>query len=239
MTCLGSDPAGKPGGMTIALVLDVDGTLVDTNYHHTIAWFRAFRSCDVSIPTWRIHRAIGMGGDQLVPEVAGDDVESELGDRIRAVWKQEADALLDEIRPFDGATELLDAAADAGYQVVLASSGKPDHVERYLDLLDARDRVHAWTSSADAERSKPAPDLVHTALEKSDARLGVVVGDSVWDCVAAHRAGLPSVGLRTGGFGVDELVAHGASPVYDDLHALRAHVAELPHAPRVTPAPAG
>jgi HAD superfamily hydrolase (TIGR01549 family) len=218
--------------MSRVLVLDVDGTLVDTNYHHAIAWFRAFRRSDVTVPIWRIHRAIGMGGDQLVPTVAGEDVEDRLGDTVRDAWKKEVDSILDEVRPIEGARELLEAARDAGYIVVLASSGKPDHVDRYLDLLDARELAHDWTSSADVSETKPEPDLIEVALRKAGASEAVVVGDSVWDCQAAQRIGLPCVAVRTGGFGEQELLDNGASRVYDELAQLRA---DLPNLPSRTP----
>lgn len=214
--------------MSRVLVLDVDGTLVDTNYHHAVAWFRAFRRSDVTVPIWRIHRAIGMGGDQLVPTVAGADVEERLGDTVRDAWKKEVDAILDEVCPIEGARALLEAAREAGYLVVLASSGKPDHVDRYLDLLDARDLAHAWTSSADVSQTKPQPDLIEVALEKAGESEAVVIGDSVWDCQAARRIDLPCVAVRTGGFGEQELLDNGASRVYDDLVRLRADLPNLP-----------
>ncbi|SFI62858.1 haloacid dehalogenase superfamily, subfamily IA, variant 1 with third motif having Dx(3-4)D or Dx(3-4)E [Amycolatopsis sacchari] len=214
--------------MSRVLVLDVDGTLVDTNYHHALAWFRAFRRFDVTVPVWRIHRAIGMGGDQLVPTVAGQDVEDRLGDSVRDVWKKEVDAILDEVCPIEGARRLLEAARDAGYTVVLASSGKPDHVDKYLDLLDARELANDWTSSGDVSETKPEPNLIEVALRKAGDDEAVVVGDSVWDCQAAERIGLPSVAVRTGGFGERELRDNGASRVYENLDDLRADLPNLP-----------
>ncbi|HVW43151.1 MAG TPA: HAD family hydrolase [Amycolatopsis sp.] len=220
--------------MAPVLVLDVDGTLVDTNYHHALAWFRAFRQSDVTVPIWRIHRAIGMGGDQLVPTVAGRGVEEELGDAVRAAWKKEIDAILDEVCLIDGARRLLQDATAAGYTVVLASSGKPDHVDHYLDLLQARDLAHDWTSSQDVSATKPEPNLIQAALAKAGDDEAVVVGDSVWDCQAAHRVGLPCVAVRTGGFGEQELRDNGASRVYDDLDQLRADLTRLPLARATT-----
>ncbi|NKQ58964.1 HAD family hydrolase [Amycolatopsis sp. K13G38] len=214
--------------MASVLVLDVDGTLVDTNYHHALAWFRAFRRSDVTVPVWRIHRAIGMGGDQLVPAVAGRRVEEELGDAVRAAWKKEVDGLLEEVCVIDGARRLLEDAVRAGYTVVLASSGKPDHVDRYLDLLDARELAHGWTTSADVSATKPEPNLIQAALAKAGEDEAVVVGDSVWDCQAAKRIGLPCVAVRTGGFGEQELIDNGAARVYDDLDQLRADLSRLP-----------
>ncbi|MDU0292550.1 HAD family hydrolase [Saccharothrix longispora] len=215
--------------MTNTLVLDVDGTLVDTNFHHAVAWFRAFRRFDITIPTWRLHRAIGMGGDKLVAAVAGEHVERERGDDVRAAWEAEFEPMLDEVRPLEGAHRLVSAALEQDFAVVLASSGKRGHVDRYVELIDAPDVVS--TSSDDVEASKPAPDLIEVALGRvgGDGR-AVVVGDSVWDCEAARRAGLPVVCLRTGGFGEAELREAGASAVYEELDRLRADLTDLPMA---------
>jgi HAD superfamily hydrolase (TIGR01549 family) len=214
--------------MSNTVILDVDGTLVDTNYHHTVAWLRAFREIDVTVPGWRVHRAIGMGGDKLVAAVAGDKVEQDHGDTVRAAWERHFDSVLDEIQPLEGAHRLIRAATDLGLAVVLASSGKRKHVEHYLKLLDPGDV--AWTTSDDVEDSKPAPDLIEVALRQVESERAVVVGDSVWDCEAAKRVGLPSIGLLTGGFGEDELVDRGASAVYPDLDTLRAELTDLPFA---------
>jgi beta-phosphoglucomutase-like phosphatase (HAD superfamily) len=146
-------------------IFDVDGTLVDTNYQHALAWYRAFRRIDVTVPTWRIHRAIGMGGDQLVAAVTDDDVERRHGDELRELWGEEFEPMLGEVQPFEGATELLQEVRDRGFRVVLASSGKQEHVEHYLDLIDGRQLAQAWTTSDDVEATKPAPDLVRVALD--------------------------------------------------------------------------
>lgn len=212
--------------MSNTLVLDVDGTLVDTNYHHTVAWLRAFRGLGITVPGWRVHRAIGMGGDKLVAAVAGDAVERSHGDALREAWERCFDEMISEIQPFEGAHRLVRAGVEAGFSVVLASSGKRKHVEHYLGLLDPGDI--AWTSSDDVEDSKPEPDLVQVALKLVGASRAVVIGDSVWDCEAAGRAGLPVVGVLTGGFGEAELVERGASAVYPDLDRLRAELMDLP-----------
>ncbi|QFZ21957.1 HAD family hydrolase [Saccharothrix syringae] len=215
--------------MTNTLVLDVDGTLVDTNYHHAVAWFRAFRRFDITVPTWRLHRAIGMGGDKLVAAVAGDHVERERGDDLRQAWEAAFEPMLAEIRPLEGAHRLVAAALEQDFAVVLASSGKRHHVDHYLKLIDAVGLPS--TSSDDVEETKPAPDLVEVALRKVDGGgRAVVIGDSVWDCDAARRAGLPVVCLRTGGFGEAELREHGASAVYEELDRLRADLTDLPMA---------
>ncbi|HEX8864068.1 MAG TPA: HAD family hydrolase [Lentzea sp.] len=214
--------------MSNTVVLDVDGTLVDTNYHHTVAWLRAFRSADLTVPGWKVHRSIGMGGDKLVAAVAGDQVERDHGDAVRDAWERYFDELLDEVQPFEGAHRLIRAATDLGLAVVLASSGKRKHVEHYLKLLDPGDI--AWTSADDVDDSKPAPDLIQVALRSVSSDRAVVIGDSVWDCEAAARAGLPSIGLLTGGFSEDELIDRGASAVYGDLDTLRAELSDLPFA---------
>src|SRR5882724_8670731 len=123
-----------PVAVVDTAVVDVDGTLVDSNYQHALAWFRAFRHYDITLPVWRLHRAIGMGGDQLVAAVAGDEVEERLGDQLRARWSTEFDPMLDEVQPLIGARELLVELRGYGLTVVLASSGKPEHVDHYLDL---------------------------------------------------------------------------------------------------------
>jgi HAD superfamily hydrolase (TIGR01509 family) len=199
-------------------VLDVDGTLVDTNYQHALAWYRAFRSLGETFPVWRIHRLIGMGGDQLVAALGGDDVEARIGDEARQRWVQEADPLMAEVALLPGARELIVALKERGRRVVLASSGKPHHVERALDLLDVRGIVDGWTTSEDVEATKPAPDLLQVALKKIGEPVdapSVVVGDSVYDVLAAKNAGMPAIVLRSGGFGDDELRTAGAAAIYD------------------------
>ena len=214
------------------VILDVDGTLVDTNYHHAVAWYRAFRRYGVTVPVWTVHRHIGMGGDQLVGAVAGDDVEREHGDDIRAAWTEQADAMLDEISALPGAHALLEAIRTAGFGLVMASSGKPHHVERYAELIEAGDLADAWVSSGDVEQTKPAPDLLQVAMERVGADAAVVVGDSVWDCRAAARLGLPSVAVRTGGFSNEELRDAGATSVYASVEELADDVTALkPQAP--------
>lgn len=196
-------------------IFDVDGTLVDTNYQHALAWFRAFRRHGMTLPVWRLHRAIGMGGDQLVPAVAGDDVERRLGDRLRADWADEFDAMLGEIQPFAGVRELLDDVRRRGFRLVLASSGKAEHVDHYLGLFGGAELAEAWTTSADVERTKPEPDLLQAALDKVAGCSAVLVGDSVWDFRAAARLDVPAYAVRSGGFSGDELREAGAREVFE------------------------
>src|SRR3954470_18069125 len=168
-------------------ILDIDGTLVDTNYHHAIAWYRAFRAFGFIVPLWRIHRHIGMGGDQLVAPLPGEGFDREQGDEVRAAEKVLYLQLIGEVEPLAGARALIEDLKGSGHEVILASSAKPEELEHYLTLLDARALVDGWTDSGDVERTKPAPDLVLAALEKAGAAAeeAVMIGDSVWDCRAA------------------------------------------------------
>ena len=209
-------------------IFDVDGTLVDTNYQHALAWFRAFRRFDITRPLWRIHRGIGMGGDTFVPEVGGQDVEDAHGDALRDAWVEEFDELIGEIQPFEGAHALLADVKERGFRLVLASSGKTKHVEAFLDLIDGKSLAHAWTTSDDARTSKPAPDIVQVALAKVDGTTGVMVGDSVYDVQAAGQLDIATIGLRTGGFSTEELRSVGVLSVYDSLLELHEHLDETP-----------
>jgi HAD superfamily hydrolase (TIGR01549 family) len=211
-----------------AAILDVDGTLVDTNYHHAIAWYRAFRRHGVAPAIWRIHRHIGMGGDQLVDAVAGHGVERERGDEIRAAEAELYMELIDEVRPFDGARELIGELKRRGNPVVLASSAKQEEVDRYLDLLEARDLAHGWTTSADVEATKPEPDLVRAALDAAGTDDAVMVGDTTWDVEAAARAGLETLAVLTGGYSADELRDAGAVAVFDSVFELRSSLDGTP-----------
>jgi HAD superfamily hydrolase (TIGR01549 family) len=203
-------------------ILDVDGTLVDTNYHHAIAWFRAFLRHDVVVPVWRVHRHIGMGGDQLVAAVAGDEVEERAGDEIRDSESDLYKELIDEVRTMEGSRELIEDLRERDNVVVLASSAKDWEVEHYLDLLDAREIVDAWTTSADVEQTKPEPDLIKAALEKADADgEAMLIGDTVWDVEAAKRAGVETLTVLTGGFSEQELRDAGAKDVFTSVEELR------------------
>ena len=202
------------------VVLDVDGTLVDTNYHHAVCWARAFESVGVTVPVWRIHRAIGMGGDKLVAHVAGDDVEREHGDAVRERWEKEYDEVIGETRLLPGARELLAALRSRGFEVALASSSIPSHAEHAFDLLDASDLADTATTSEDASESKPDPELLEVALDRLGAGAACVVGDAVWDVEAAKRAGVPAYGVLTGGTSRAELEDAGAVAVYRDAEEL-------------------
>jgi HAD superfamily hydrolase (TIGR01509 family) len=211
-----------------AAILDIDGTLVDTNYHHAIAWYRAFRQHDELLPIWRIHRHIGMGGDHLVKALCGEEVDEEKGEDIRAAEKALYMALIVEVEPLHGARDLIVDLKNRGHTVVLASSAKQKEVDHYLDLLDARDLVDDWTSSADVKSTKPDPDLVQAALEKAGGGEAVMVGDSTWDCEAAKRAGIETVAVLTGGFSEAELKDAGAVAVYQSIDELRQSIDQSP-----------
>lgn len=210
-------------------ILDVDGTLVDTNYHHAIAWFRAFRRHYVTLPVWRIHRHIGMGGDQLVGALAGEKIEERLGDSIREAESECYRELIDEVRPMQGARELIEELREAENVVVLASSAKEWEIEHYIELLDATEIVDAWTTSADVEATKPAPDLIRAALDKVEAEGdALLVGDTTWDVEAAKRAGVETIAVLTGGFSEQELRDAGAKEVFTSVEELRQSLAATP-----------
>ena len=211
-----------------AAILDVDGTLVDTNYQHALAWYRAFRQHGVVLPIWRIHRHIGMGGDQLVASLVSEAFDAEQGDDVRTAEKALYLSLIVEVQPLEGARELITDLRERGHAVVLASSAKAQEVDHYLDLLDAREIVDGWTTSADVEATKPEPDLVAAAVEKAGGGDAVMVGDSTWDCESAKRAGLKTIGVMMGGFSEDELRDAGAACVFDSLVALRRDLTETP-----------
>ena len=211
-----------------AAILDIDGTLVDSNYFHAVAWYRAMREHGHTLPMWRIHRAIGMGSDQLIGALLGDEVEEREGDDIRAVEKERYFELIDEVRPLAGSRELIEDLKRTDHRVVLASSAKPEEVEHYLDLLDARELADAWTTSGDVERTKPYPDLVNAALERAGGGPAVMVGDSVWDCRAAENAGVDTVAVLTGGFSDSELIKAGAIVVFPSIEELRRRLSWTP-----------
>jgi HAD superfamily hydrolase (TIGR01549 family) len=211
-----------------AAILDIDGTLVDTNYHHAVAWYRAFRRFELTLPLYRIHRHIGMGGDQLVAALAGDGFEAEHGDAVREAETELYMALIDEVQPLPGARELLVTLADRGHAVVLASSAKPQEVEHYIELLDARELTDGWTDAGDVENTKPEPDLVAAAVEKAGGGDAVMLGDSTWDFEACKRAGVPAIGVLTGGFSEQELRDAGAVAVFTELSEVREQLPTTP-----------
>lgn len=209
-----SDPGDTPS--ETAVLLDIDGTLIDSTYHHALAWQRAFDAHGVKVPLWRIHRSVGMGGDKLVGEVAGDEVEQRLGDDLRTAWREGYLGVKAEVDPLPGAADLVRALARAGHRVALASSGEPEFADDAVSTLGIGDLVEVLTTSADAEASKPAPDLVGVTLDRlPGVRRAVLVGDTPYDVESAARAGLRCVGLRSGGYAEAELLEVGAALVVD------------------------
>jgi HAD superfamily hydrolase (TIGR01549 family) len=211
-----------------AALLDVDGTLIDANYHHALAWYRAFRKNDITLPIWRIHRAVGMGGDQLVAALVGEEVDAEQGDAIREDRDKMYADLIEEVAPFEGAHEFVLALLERDVAVVLASSSPQDEIEHYLELLDVRTLVDAWTTKDEVDETKPEPDLVRAALRKADGREAVMVGDTTWDVEAATKAGIPTIGVMTGGWWRRELEDAGAVAVFESVVDLRDRLDETP-----------
>ena len=214
--------------MVAAVILDVDGTLVDTNYHHALAWYRAFRRHEIVLPVWRLHRHVGMGGDKYVAAMAGDDVEKRLGDDLRDAWEEIFNGMIDEVAPLAGARELLTELKDRGHTIVLASSSIQEHLDHFLELLDARELADGWTMKDDVEASKPDPDLVKAALAKAGTRDAVMLGDTPWDVEAARKAGIETICVMTGGFSEQELTDAGAVAVFESIEELRERLDATP-----------
>lgn len=166
-------------------------------------------------PLWRVHRAIGMGGDMLVPTLLGDELEERIGEALRADWVSEYKKLLNEVAPLEGAADLVKELKQQGFKVALPSSRESELTEDSTDKLGIADLIDASTSSSDAEKSKPAPDIFLAALKAAGGRRGIVVGDSIYDVEAALAMGASCIGVRTGGFGKAELEKAGAILVVD------------------------
>ena len=184
---------------TGAVLLDVDGTLVDSNYLHVDAWVRAFRLVGHEVDAWRVHGAIGMGSPQLIASLVGDDEAERVGDDVTAHHSALYLDLAERLRPFDGARDLIKTIADRGARPVLATSAAPAELERLRAVLDVDDYLYAVTGGGDVDAAKPEPDLVHAALEAAGVppERAVMLGDSRWDVIAAGRAGVVCVGLRS------------------------------------------
>jgi HAD superfamily hydrolase (TIGR01509 family) len=210
--------------MRTGVLFDVDGTLIDTTYLHTVAWWEALRQHDADVPMAEIHRAIGMGSDHLLDHLLGDDRDRSDDDQMSTAHDILYGAWWERLRPLPGAADLLRAVAKRGLTVVLASSAKEAELKRLRQVLDADDAIAAATSSSDAEQSKPAPDILQAALDQSDVdqRRAVFVGDSVWDVQAAARLDIPCIGLTCGGTSAAELSGAGAIATYEDPAALLA-----------------
>jgi HAD superfamily hydrolase (TIGR01509 family) len=205
-----------------AVLFDVDGTLVDTNYLHAVTWWQAFAQAGHQVPMTAIHHSVGMGSDYMLDALLPDDRDRSADESIRAAHKALYAPYWPHIRPFDKAADLLRACRNAGLRVVLASSADPDEFAVLRAALDAEDAITAATSAGDVDKSKPAPDLVEVALERAGvpASQAVFVGDTVWDARAAGRAGVPCVAVLSGGISATELAEAGAVAVFPDATAL-------------------
>jgi HAD superfamily hydrolase (TIGR01509 family) len=217
------------GSATTAVLLDVDGTLVDTTYLHALAWFRALRAAGHTQPMAGLHRLIGMGSDQLLAEVVGDGDEG-THKELTAAWEHEFDRLKRDIVVFPGAADLVAALHDRGVAVVLATSGRDRDVQQIRECLQVDHLLAGVVNADEVEASKPAPDLFRLGLERAGVPVerAAVVGDTVWDLRAARALGLPAVAVLSGGIAEPELRAEGAAGVYRDVGALAADLASSP-----------
>lgn len=208
-----------------AVLFDVDGSLVDSNYLHVHSWQRAFDDEDIAVASWQIHRCIGMDGSTLVRTLSGD-APDDVGERLRDRHSRYYRELTPLLKPLPGARALLRRVADLGLQVVLASSAPEDELEILRKVLDCDDVIAATTSSRDVDTAKPEPGIVRVALDRAGVRAeeAVFVGDAVWDAHAARGAGLACIGLCSGGIARDELRAAGADPVFADPQDLLDHL---------------
>jgi len=206
--------------------MDLDGTLVDSVYVHALAWKEAFREVGIDVPTYRLHRAVGMGGDKLVAAVAGEATEDALGDVLRKIHDDLFRLRRPEVHGLDGVPELLETCRDAGLQLVVASSSQPEDTDALMELVEGAWMIGSRVSG-DAGPSKPAPDLVERALERAGSRQAFLVGDAVWDVESAARAGIPCVGVLTGGYSEAELREAGAAAVYDTPRELASALPEV------------
>ncbi|MET0492568.1 MAG: HAD family hydrolase [Actinoplanes sp.] len=198
------------------VLFDVDGTLVDTTYLHTVAWWETLRQHEHDVPMAEIHRAIGMGSDQLLDHLLGAERDTEADAELTKAHSVLYATWWERLRPLPGAADLLRACAGRGLAVVLASSAQAEELKKQRDVIDADDVITAATSSADAKQSKPAPDILEAALEQSgvDPKRSVFVGDAVWDVKAAARLDIPCIGLTCGGTSAAELMEAGAIATY-------------------------
>ncbi|QEN11978.1 HAD family hydrolase [Mycolicibacterium sp. ELW1] len=204
-----------------AVLFDIDGTLVDSNYLHVHAWQQAFHEVGLPVQAWHVHRSIGMDGSTLVEELSGgadDDVQK----RLKDFHTRHYEACADLLTTLPGARGLLQRVADLGLQVVLATSAPENELAMLRTTLDCDELVSAITSSEDVEEAKPRPDIVNVALKKAgvSAQQAVFIGDTVWDVEASARAGVPCIAVLSGGVGRGELEKAGAAAVFDDVQEL-------------------
>ncbi len=210
-----------------AVLFDIDGTLIDSNYLHIHAWCRAFNDVGLAVESWRTHRSIGMDGSRLVEFLTGDaedDVQEQVKDLHLRYFEESAPLL----RRLPGARELLERIHSLDLQIVLATSASEDELSLLRDVLDSDDLVSATTSSKDVDVAKPEPGIIEVALDRAgvDADHAVYVGDAVWDVVACKNAGVPSIGVLSGGVSREELKSAGAEQVFDNTRELCERIAD-------------
>ncbi|MDJ0354547.1 HAD family hydrolase [Paenarthrobacter sp. PH39-S1] len=221
------------GEKKLGVLFDVDGTLIDSSYLHTIAWWEAFRRYGLDVPMASIHRAVGMGGDKLIGHLLGADRDQDNDAALEAAHGAIFSTRWPSLRPFAGAKDLLVQCADAQLAVVLATSAKRDDLTVLRAALDADASIDAATSSADAQESKPAPDILAAALRAGhlEAENVVFVGDSVWDVQAAAKLSIPCIGVTCGGTSEAELKDAGAVAVFEGPQQLLSNLAQSPIGP--------
>lgn len=220
---------GRENGAKPAVLFDVDGTLVDSNFHHVVAWHRAFLDVDREVPCWRILGLIGRSGSDVVSILLGDELADAHGDQVKKLHTRYFLDSASLVRPLPGARELLEAIAELGWRSVLATSAGEEELAVLRDALDAEDLICAVTSSSDAEESKPDPDIVASALERIEAQPSeaIFLGDTVWDVQAGRRAGVPTAAVLCGGIPREALEHAGAAAIYAGPLEVRAHLEEF------------
>jgi phosphoglycolate phosphatase len=206
------------------VVLDLDGTLVDSVYQHVVAWHAAFHDVGLHVSAVRLHEAIGMGGDRLVAHVAGDPAESAVGEDVRRLHDDYFRSYLRTVCALDGAADLVETLAGHGHRLVLASSSESELVDELLDLVGVRHLLTAVVTGSDDAATKPAPDMVELAIERAGGGQAIVIGDAVWDVLSAEAAGVPCIGLRSGGVSAERLGTSEAAWVYDGPRDLLDHL---------------
>lgn len=207
---------------TTAVLFDIDGTLVDSNYLHVDAWDRAFDEIGHPVATWRIHRAIGMDSDSMIGLLLGEHDSADVSAEVKKFHDRFYAAASSRLRLIPDARELLHELAQRGYTVILATSAPAKELAVLLALLDVADEVDVVTSGDDVDTAKPAPDIIEVALQRAavEPADAVMIGDSVWDVEGARRAGVACIGVLTGGYAEQELRDAGAIDVYPSVSEL-------------------